>query len=275
MRAALAPTDFEEASTVAESIEDPATRAWALVHLADKLPVNERDRKLALLDRALLQARAATEQGDRLLRMGEIAERWYELGEVDRAKRLCAEGLQVAKQLTDKTDLGRGLFAALVARVDLPAALAIGEELNKGAIWKAIALQLVDYNPAEAERLWNLTKGGGGNPSWDPTLAWKLAMADPAAARRLIERFSSTKWNPYDFLFIALGANARNEAAALDAFQIGVKGIDRFLQENTEGYQLRAGSFLPIVERIDPALVPEVFWLDVSSRLPRRQSADV
>jgi hypothetical protein len=40
------------------------------------------------------------------------------------------------------------------------------------------------------------------------------------------------------------------------------------LQENPEGYQIRAGSFLPIVERIDPALVPEVFWLDVSSRLP-------
>ncbi len=40
------------------------------------------------------------------------------------------------------------------------------------------------------------------------------------------------------------------------------------LQENPEGYQIRAGSFLPIVERFDPALVPEVFWLDVSSRLP-------
>ncbi len=83
---ALAQTDFEEASAVAESIEDPATRTWALIHLTDKLPVKERDRKLALLDRALLQARSAIEPGDRLLRMGEIAERWYELGEVDRAK---------------------------------------------------------------------------------------------------------------------------------------------------------------------------------------------
>jgi Carboxypeptidase regulatory-like domain len=265
---ALVQTDFEEASAVAESIEDPATRAWALVHLSDTLPVKERDRKLALLDRALLQARTATEQGDRLLRMGEIAERWYELGEVDKARRLCAEGLQVGKQLTDKTDFRRGLFAASVARIDMPSALAIGKELNKGGIWKVIALQLIDDNPAEAERLWNLTKGMGGNASANPTLAWKLATADPAAARRLIEGFSSTKWNPYDFLFIALGANARNEAAALDAFQIGVKGIDRLLQENPEGYQIRAGSFLPIVERIDPALVPEVFWLDLSSRLP-------
>ncbi len=84
----------------------------------------------------------------------------------------------------------------------------------------------------------------------------------------MIEGFSFTKSAPHYFLFVALGAKARNEAAALDAFQIGVKGIDWLLQERPEGYQIRAGGFLPIVERIDPALVPEVFWLDVSSRLP-------
>ncbi len=158
---ALAQTDFEEASAVAESIEDPATRSWALVHLADTLPVKERDRKLAVLDRALLQARIATEPGDRLMRMGQVAERWYDLGEVEKAKGLCAEGLQIAKQLTDKTDFRHGLFAAPLALVDLPAALAIGKEFNKGAIWGAIALRLVDRNPAEAERVWNLSKEHG------------------------------------------------------------------------------------------------------------------
>ena len=88
---ALARTDFEEASSVAESIDDPSMRAWALIDLADTLPVNERDRKLTLLDRALLHARRTTEEGDRLRRMGEIAESWYELGQIDKAKRLCAE----------------------------------------------------------------------------------------------------------------------------------------------------------------------------------------
>ncbi len=52
---ALARTDFEEASAVAESIGNPATRASALMDLADTLPARDRDRKLALLDRALLQ----------------------------------------------------------------------------------------------------------------------------------------------------------------------------------------------------------------------------
>ena len=46
---ALARTDFEEASAVAESIGDPATRASTLVDLADLLPAKDRDRKLALL----------------------------------------------------------------------------------------------------------------------------------------------------------------------------------------------------------------------------------
>ena len=241
------------------------------------LPVKDRARKLGLLDRALLQARIATDQGDRLRRIGEVADRFYELGEFDKAKRLCSEGLEVAKRLVDKTDDRRGLFAVSVARIDTPAALAIGTEFDKGGIWGAIARQLVDQNPAEAERIWSRTSRMSRGVSMDPTLAWKLATADPAAARRVIEGLPITKSSPYFFLFIALGAKARSEAAALDAFQIGVKGIDRLLQETPERYQGRAGASLPIVERIDPALVPEVFWLDVSSRFstsnPRMISA--
>ena len=121
----LARTDFEEATAVAESIEDPATRASALVELADRLPVKEHDRKLGLLARALLHARAAAGQGDRLLQMGEVAERWYELGEVAKAKALFTEGLQIARQFADKTDSMQGAFAARLARVDLPAALQV------------------------------------------------------------------------------------------------------------------------------------------------------
>jgi hypothetical protein len=267
--AALAPTDFEEASAVAASIDDPATRSWALVDLADALPVKERERRLALLDRALLHARTATEPGDRLRRMAQVAERWYGLGEVDRAKGLCGEGLQVARQLKDKTDFGRALFAAPLALFDLPAAIAIGNDYDSGGVWGRIALGLVDHRPAEAERVWNLSKARRpGSIFMVSMFAWKLAKVDPTAALRVIEGPSHTQSTPFDYLFFALGAHAGHEAAALDAFQVGVQGIDRLLQKNSENYFNRAGMFLPIVERIEPALVPEVFWLDVSSRLP-------
>ncbi len=90
---ALAPIDFEEASAVAESIDDAGTRSWALVHLADRLPAGERARKLALLDRAALQAKLASDPSIRLLQMGEVADRWHELGEVAKAEALFAEAL--------------------------------------------------------------------------------------------------------------------------------------------------------------------------------------
>ncbi len=57
--------------------------------------------------------------------VAEVAERWYELGEKDKAKALFAESVR----LRPDTPLRRGLFAARLAHVDLPAALAIAKEL--------------------------------------------------------------------------------------------------------------------------------------------------
>ena len=224
---ALARTDFEEATAVAESIADPATRAWALVHLADRLPAAERDRKLALLARALLQARTAADQADRLLQMGEVAERWYELGEVDKAKALFAEGLQIARQFTDKTDFKRGLFAARLARVDLPAALAIVKdfdgERDQGRILGGIALRLIERNPAEAERIWNRTKGKAPAGPNGPDALLEDGRGRSGAARRVIEALAGTQYRPHFYLFLALGSKARDESASRQAFQTGVR----------------------------------------------------
>jgi hypothetical protein len=268
----LARTDFEEATAVAESIGDPATRASALVELADTLPVTGRERKLALLARALLHARTATGQGDRLLQMGEVAERWYELGEVGKAKALFTEGLQIAGQFVDKSDSMRGAFAARLARIDLPAALAIAKEFDgsrdQGSILGGIAYRLIDQNPAEAERLWNQTKGRLGRARTIVALCWRMAAVDPARARRGIEIEVGTPLRPELYLFLALGSMGRDASASREAFQAGLDGIDRQLRERPELYLPDAGELLPIVERIDPGLVPELFWRDVSSRLP-------
>ena len=67
------------------------------------------------------------------------------------------------------------------------------------AVWGRIALRLVDDNPAEAERVWKLTKEKGRRIFMDPTLAWKLATVDPAAARRVIEGLSYRKIDPLLF----------------------------------------------------------------------------
>jgi Carboxypeptidase regulatory-like domain len=267
---ALGPVDFEEASAVAESIDDAGTRSWALVHLADRLPAGERTRKLALLDRALLQAKLATVPSTRLFQLGEVAERWYELGEVAKARALFAETTPTARQFSEKTEVRRGLYAARLARVDLPAALEIIKDFDgerqRGGVLGELALRLVDQNPAEAERVWNLTKRDGRTIPMDPTLAWKMAQVDPVRARRIIDGLPFTQSNPFVYLFVALGAGARDQKAAREAFRAGVAGMERIARESPE--RLSARSVLPIVERTDPALVPEIFWLEVGTRLP-------
>ena len=77
---------------MAESIADPAQRAGALIEVVDALPAAQRARKLALLDRAALHARAAADAVERLWRIGDAAERLHELGEVEKAKAALRRG---------------------------------------------------------------------------------------------------------------------------------------------------------------------------------------
>ena len=268
----LSRTDFEEATAVAESIADPATLAWALVRLSDRLPAAERDRKLALLARSLLQARTAADRADRVFQIGEVAERWYEMGETEKARALFAEGLQIAGQMTEKTEFRRGGFAARLARVDLPAALAIAKDFDgtrsQGRIFGGIAFRLIDQNPAEAERVWNQTKGKTRLVPQDPTLCWKMAAVDPARARRAVEGLGTTQFSPHYYFSWRSAPKCGMSRSRESAFKSACDGIDQLSQDSPERYQHFAGSLLPIVEHIDPALVPEVFWLDVASRLP-------
>jgi hypothetical protein len=266
--AALAGTDPEEAAAVAESITDPVRRVAAFIEVIDALPSTSRSRRLTLLDRAAIQARAIPEAAERLQRIGGVAERLYELGEVEKARALFAEGLRIANQLTDKTDSRRGAFAAALALVDLPAALAIAKDREggraTGGVLAGIALRVIDGNPAEGERIWKDLNGG--RRGLLETLCWKMARVDPARARLILMGSPWYARRPEMLLFLALGAQAKDPSAARQAFEEGLRGIDRLMQENPERFQFDAWVILPIVERIDPARLPEFFWRVVASR---------
>ena len=131
-----------------------------------------------------------------------------------------------------------------------------------------IAFHLAAENPAEAARLWTQTKGMGRRRESDSEICWKLAAVDPAGARRVLEGMPWIDQRPGLFVSLALGSNAHDAAAARQAFETGLQGIDRFIQERPERYPVLQGMLLPAVERIDPALVPEMMWRDVASRPP-------
>jgi hypothetical protein len=75
--------------------------------------------------------------GARLYATARMAERYFDLGEKEMAKKLFAEGLRIANQLPDKTNQVRGTFAARLARVDLPAALAIAKGFPTAGAYSA------------------------------------------------------------------------------------------------------------------------------------------
>ena len=97
-----------------------------------------------------------------------------------------------------------------------------------------------------------------------------MAATDPARARRLVDEAQRYYDSPQTYLFLALGLKPRNPAAADEAFRKAMEGIDRLMKEGVEYSAMRGnrGVLLPLVEQIDPVLVPEVFWRAVATRPP-------
>jgi hypothetical protein len=271
---AISETDAEKVAMAADLIEEPAMRARLLVTVAGALPAEKRERKLSLLDRAALEAKASKSLSFSAFEMGEVAELLYDLGEKEMAKALFADGLIVANEAINKKNPWRGDFAARLARVNLPAALAIAKDYpaagqdSQSPILGNIALHLARDNPAEAERILRQRPQETGREWLPSAVAWKMAMADPARARRLVDESQQQFDHPQAYLYLALGSKARDIAATQEAFQIAMRGIDRLMREGGE-YSHMLGFrqvLLPIVEQIDPALVPEYFWRIVATR---------
>jgi len=261
----LARSDPAQALQLGETIESPQGRYGLLLLVADALPAEKRDQKLALIARAAVEARAAKIA----FATADVAERLYELGEKNMAKTLFAESVLVKP---DPSAGIRGRFAARLARFDLPAALAIAKERTDFGpeIYWNIALRVAAENPAEAERVLRLVPQEPGKRWLPPSIAWRMAQADPARARRLVDEAQRYDDNPQTYLFLALGLKARNPAAADEAFWKAIQGIDRLMKEGAEYSSVQGirGVLLPLVEQIDPALVPELFWRAVATRPP-------
>ena len=230
--------------------------------------MNRRPMKLELLDRALLKAKAANGVGHRLRYVAGVANTWCDLGEVEKARKLVAETLPVAKQYTEKTDIYRGFFAAALARFDLPAAMAMANEFSgrqKDRILGLMAIQLASTNPAEAERLWNEVRGTLYKESLEG--CWRLALSDPIRARRIATKAAQHGDANY-YIVLALGLVPRDKAAARDALQQGLDQVDQLMDDPMSefrvAYVLRIA--LEVVDQIDSGLAADVFWRYLATR---------
>ena len=270
----LARSDPAEAETVAAGIDEPGGHVRALVAVFDALPDQDRQHKVAVLDRATLQAKTANLPGGRVVQLAAVAERWYEFGEKEKARALMNDALRLANTLAKGTP-ARRLLAPSLARFDLPSALAIAKEFpaagmnSEAEILVNIAFHLAPDNPAEAERILSVLPPEPGRDRFPPAIALKMASADPARARRLTDQSQREMDRPNRYLFLALGLKSSDPAGASQAFQTAMQGIDRLIKGAEDYYSDGRGPreiVLPAVEQLDPALVAEYFWRIVATR---------
>ncbi len=92
---------------------------------------------------------------------------------------------------------------------------------------------------------------------------------DPARVQRLIERAQWWSDQTQANLFLGFGLKSRDEGAAHQAFQTAMRRLDELMKEPAATQLLGARwILLPLVEQIDPALVPEYFWRIIAMRGP-------
>jgi hypothetical protein len=268
---ALAGIDPTQAEVAADAIAEPFVKTMALLHLVDVLPDVQLDRKLAILDRALAQAKLARGGASRLGRMAAVALRYDEVGEKEKARALLAEAAADANQAALKYSSGRVSFTVALAPFDLKTAVDIAKQFPASGQWPAnavlaqIAFRIAEENPVEAERVLKLVPAGFEREWFVPRIVWRMAAADPARARALVDESQRSFNNPNAYLVLANGLKTRDPAAAHQAFQTAMEGIDRLTQDES----LMLGPreiLLPMVEQVDPALVPEYFWRVVAMR---------
>ena len=278
----LIDTAPDEAVAVFESIEDPAARALGLFQAVDALPEAERARKLELLDRALVTARAAREPtGIRLILMGQVAKRWLDMGLADKGKALLREAQPDAEQLPNAAWSGyaKGAFAEELAPVDLDAALKLTKGLSDPREFDRhhgnIAHVLAARDPAAAERVLGMVKDGFQRDHYAVRVVYRMARVDLARTRRLAGAVADSGLRGFGLGMAALGLAETDKKAAAALLAEALDTLEQAAQPGgsrpPSRYQPAATAtvLMSVAERVDPALVPETFWRVLSFRAPK------
>ncbi|MGC8641920.1 MAG: carboxypeptidase-like regulatory domain-containing protein [Isosphaeraceae bacterium] len=268
----LNAADPEEAAAVAETISDPSYKAGTLVDLVDELPPSELTRKRAFLDRAAAQARLATLNSNKFFQMGEVAERWLELGDKDKALALFGEGRTLVGALPPATRTEAGSFLAHLSRVDPKSPIelvqGVGTDRWNQRVLANIASRLALEHPAEAEQALRLLH----EPVWrlfaGLRVCRRLARSDPDRARRIAADLPNPRERAYAWTFLADGLVDVDPAGARAALDRAIHGLDDDAANRASGSPepCPSASILPLCERIAPERVSEIFWRAVAEQ---------
>jgi protocatechuate 3,4-dioxygenase beta subunit len=285
---ALVDEDLAEALSLGEAIGDAYYRGLLYLAACGSLPQGERTRKVELLTTALLHARAVADAGNRLELIGQIAERWLDLGDIDRGRELLREGQTLAEELPPPSEAAerahelaphrRARFAGSLARIDGPAAIKLSSGFSPAYAdrYRLLVVRgLAAHDPVAAERLLEQFDFPDGRYSAAVPALHRMTALDPRRAARLARKCEVDYERGYALGIVAHGVAPRDaaQAAALldEAYdcleQASVSGAD--VGAAWEHPSVIAAALLPVAERIDLALVDTYLWRAMALRSPR------
>jgi RNA polymerase sigma factor (sigma-70 family) len=270
------------ATAMAESMILPGPRGFAFVELAAALPVSERARKQALLERATLEIKAVAQPSMKLGLIMRVMKGWLDLGMAGNAKLLTQEGQKVFDSFPPGPQRSYLEFRGLTARIDPASVLEeirkIGDAELRGRSYNEVAIHLALEHPAEAEQAFNLYEDrfGFARDILAMRLCRRLAKVDLPRARRIAAAADTHGARASAWAYTALGAAERDKQAAREALDHSIEAIDRIL-ESGPGLELvttvqgatiyptnPAVVILPIVEQVAPERLAEFFWRAVA-----------
>jgi hypothetical protein len=294
----LAVKDPARAQAMAESVPNPMMKVRGLSGVVKALPASERVRKQAVLERATtllrdrLQHTNAAGRLGMLLEIAEVAEQWLDIGERDRARPLLDEGktLNDVFQAQFLGQLGRLEPTEVMPRLQKFSAPPNRNNPNyRNDMLAELAVQLAADRPALAEQVFNLRDGSGDQNQAvyrEIRLCRRLARVDPATARRVAASLIGTGTRACGWASVAAGLAEKDKAGASEALNRSIQEIDRVRESGpgpetvfiVNGIRLMpptnpAAQILPIVERIAPERLAEVFWRAVALH-PRIETDD-
>lgn len=287
--AGLVDTDPEQALEVAETLAEPWRRAQIYMKACDAVSDDAPDRKAPLLDEALVHVRGEADPGHKAYMLGQVAERWLDLGNRDRGVTLLREAQTLAEQLpapsetTQKVEAVhmRGRFSGSLARVDGPAALALvaGFDPPYRDWYRAdVARGLAGHDPAEAERLFNSLEGL--KFTYGLAVLHRMAPADAERAARLARSYSSAEEQSYALGIVSHALAAADRQTAERLLEEAYATLERAQQRGDVKSRSQLGvadiaaALLPIVERVDPSRVEESLWRSLALRSARPARGD-
>jgi Carboxypeptidase regulatory-like domain len=300
IQVALGQFEDDPASALATIQDDldPGSRAAGWLALEGFRPALDRARRESLLERALADARQAVQATEKIKLLGQIADRWLELGSIERARPILLEGQGIVAAWPRNHWLHEAEdFADVLAVIDLPASTALferrgwtnvsaadGQTINRHKGHAAIRLAAID--PAEAERLIAPPSAQFyERPGVVLRVVRRMANVDLARARRVLETIddgsrpgldASPALIPFGLGAIAHELARTNPVQARGLLEEAFAGLRKLAVDGSPGQGQNSvanlmAELLPVVERLDPDRLAERTWLVAASRAPSVQ----